>query len=287
MSQTTTGTDQLMTIGAFARRSRLSLKALRLYDELELLRPATVDEWTSYRYYREDQLERARLIGLLRRLDMPLERIAQVLELGAPEQVDEIGRFWREVEGSVAVKRRLVAYLERYLEGRGDTMYEVRTRQVPEQQVLTVSRNVRQPELQPFLMEAMSDLPRALEGTRAKTDSHCFAIYHGVVSADSDGPVEVCLPFEGQIEAPAGTRIRIEPAHNEAFTTITLAQCVFPGILEAYDAVSSFIDRQGMEPIGSPREVYFVEHEKVAENDPFCDIAWPASPARKGAAVTV
>ena len=47
MSQTTTGTDQLMTIGAFSRRSRLSLKALRLYDELELLRPASVDEWTS------------------------------------------------------------------------------------------------------------------------------------------------------------------------------------------------------------------------------------------------
>jgi len=36
-----------------------------------------------------------------------------------------------------------------------------------------------------------------------------------------------------------------------------------PRILEAYDAVSSFIDRQGMERIGSPREVYFVEHEKV------------------------
>ncbi len=229
MSQTTTGTVQLMTIGAFARRSRLSLKALRLYDALELLRPASVDEWTSYRYYREDQLERARLIGLLRRLDMPLERIAQVLELPAPEQVDEIGRFWREVEGSMEVKRRLVAYLERYLEGRGDTMYQVHTRQVPEQRVLTISRNVRQPELQGFLIEAMSALPTALEGTSARTSAPGFAIYHGVVSADSDGPVEVCLPFDGELEAPEGTRIRIEPAHHEAFTTITLEQCVFPG----------------------------------------------------------
>jgi PPM family protein phosphatase len=45
-------TDQLMTIGAFARQSRLSLKALRLYDELGLLRPAAVDDSTAYRYYR-------------------------------------------------------------------------------------------------------------------------------------------------------------------------------------------------------------------------------------------
>lgn len=33
-------TDPHLTIGAFARASRLSLKALRLYDELHLLPPA-------------------------------------------------------------------------------------------------------------------------------------------------------------------------------------------------------------------------------------------------------
>lgn len=35
--------NEMMTIGAFAERSRLSLKALRLYDEIALLRPAAVD----------------------------------------------------------------------------------------------------------------------------------------------------------------------------------------------------------------------------------------------------
>ncbi len=225
------------------------------------------------------QLERARLIGLLRRLDMPLERIAQVLELSAPEQVDEIGRFWREVEGSVAVKRRLFAYLERYSGGRGDAVYEVQTRQVPEQRVLTMSRHVRQPELQDFLMETMSALPTALEGTSAKTNTN-VAIYHGVVSADSDGPVEVCLPFQGELEAPPGTQVRIEPAHHEAFTTITLEQCLFPGTLEAYDAVHAFMEKQGMEPIGSPPRGLLRGAREGRRNDPFCDIAWPASAAR-------
>jgi hypothetical protein len=45
-------TERLMTIGALARESRLSLKALRLYHELGLLRPAEVDDATGYRYYR-------------------------------------------------------------------------------------------------------------------------------------------------------------------------------------------------------------------------------------------
>jgi DNA-binding transcriptional MerR regulator len=271
-----------MTIGTFAQRSRLSLKALRLYDELGLLRPAAVDDSTGYRYYRDDQVERARLIALLRRLDMPLDRISHVIDLPSSEQVEVVDGFWKEVEGAMAVKRRLVAYLERHLEGRGDAMYEVRTRQVPSQRVLTVSRNVKVPYLEPFLMKAMGDLPTALEGTPARTNSHCFVIFHGEVSEDSDGPVEVCLPFEGDLQAPDGMAIRIEPAHQEAFTTITLEQCRYPAILEAYDAVHGFIKKEDLEPTGSPREVYFVEHTKVGANDPFCDVAWPAAPRTAG-----
>jgi DNA-binding transcriptional MerR regulator len=278
-------TDQLMTIGAFSRQTRLSLKALRLYDELGLLRPAAVDESTAYRYYRDAQIEQARLIGLLRRLDMPLERIGRVLSLSSAQQAEEIGRYWREVEGSVAVKRRLVAYLERYLEGRGDVMYQVHTRAVPEQRLLTVSRHVKQPELVPFTMEAIDQLFTALDGTSAKTESPWFAIYHGVVDADSDGPVEVCLPFVGELEAPTGMQIRIEPAHHEAFTTVDLEHTKFPDILEAYDAVRGYLEREGLEPTGSPREVYFAEPSNLSPGDPFCDIAWPTTAVREPAAI--
>jgi DNA-binding transcriptional MerR regulator len=41
----------LMSIGEFARLSRLSAKALRLYDELGLLPPAQVDPGSGYRWY--------------------------------------------------------------------------------------------------------------------------------------------------------------------------------------------------------------------------------------------
>ena len=163
-------------------------------------------------------------------------------------------------------------------------MYEVKTRQVPEQQVLTATRHVKQPELQTFIMEQMGALPTAIERAGAKPVSPQIVIFHGEVNADSDGPVEVCQPFEGRMEPREGTQVRIEPAHQEAFTTITLQQCEFPGILEAYDAVHAFLQREGMEPSGSPREVYFVEPDKIGPDDPFCDVAWPATPARQPAA---
>ena len=59
-----------MSIGEFARRSRLSAKALRLYDELGLLPPARVDEDSGYRFYGAGQLKQARLIAALRQLQI-------------------------------------------------------------------------------------------------------------------------------------------------------------------------------------------------------------------------
>jgi DNA-binding transcriptional MerR regulator len=66
---------EFMTSGAFARASGLSRKALRLYEELGLLRPVQVDEASQYRLYAPAQLEQARLVAWLRRLGMPLAAV--------------------------------------------------------------------------------------------------------------------------------------------------------------------------------------------------------------------
>ncbi|WP_030669291.1 MerR family transcriptional regulator [Streptomyces cellulosae] len=103
--------DGLLTIGAFSKACRLSPKALRLYDELELLRPARVDPDTGYRYYAARQLERARLVAWLRRLGMPLARIREVGALAPSAAAEEIRAFWARVEAETAVRRDLAAFL--------------------------------------------------------------------------------------------------------------------------------------------------------------------------------
>ncbi|MER7563118.1 MerR family transcriptional regulator [Streptomyces sp. NPDC097941] len=100
-----------LTIGAFARACRLSPKALRLYDELELLRPARVDAETGYRYYTPAQLEQARLVAWLRRLGMPLARIRTVCALPPTAAAGEIRAYWAQVEAETAVRRDLAAFL--------------------------------------------------------------------------------------------------------------------------------------------------------------------------------
>ena len=106
---------KLLTIGEFARLSRLSPKALRLYDELGLLRPFRVDEWSGYRYYAPSQLERARLVAWLRRLGMPLAQIGTVVESPPAKAAASVAAFLRVTEADFAERQRLAQFLITYL----------------------------------------------------------------------------------------------------------------------------------------------------------------------------
>jgi serine/threonine protein phosphatase PrpC len=113
---------ELLTIGTFARQARLSPKALRMYDDLGLLSPAAVDGETGYRYYRPTQLERARLVGQLRRMGMPLARIQPIVDLPPAGAAAAIKAYWAEVEADVAARGDLAAFLVEMLSGRGKIM---------------------------------------------------------------------------------------------------------------------------------------------------------------------
>jgi DNA-binding transcriptional MerR regulator len=72
--------SELLGIGSFAMLTGLSIPALRHYDDVGVLAPAVVDDRSGYRRYRRDQVDRARLIGALRAVDLPLREIQLVLD---------------------------------------------------------------------------------------------------------------------------------------------------------------------------------------------------------------
>src|SRR5882724_8054363 len=117
-------TVKLLTIGEFARAARLSPKALRLYDELGLLRPFRVDEWSGYRYYAPSQLERARLVAWLRRIGMPLAQIGVVAESPPAAAASAVAAFLRVTEADFAERQRLAQFLITYLSGEATAMPE-------------------------------------------------------------------------------------------------------------------------------------------------------------------
>ncbi|HJG51540.1 MAG TPA: MerR family transcriptional regulator, partial [Brachybacterium faecium] len=87
----------LLSIGELAAASGLSPKALRLYDDSELLVPRRVDPFTGYRSYGRDQVRRARFIAALRGLGMGLARIRVLCDLDGAAAAAELRSWWRQI----------------------------------------------------------------------------------------------------------------------------------------------------------------------------------------------
>lgn len=270
----------LMPIGEFARKSSLSQKALRLYEARGLLVPAWVDPQSGFRHYAPAQLPRARTVMLLRGLGMPLADIAGLLELGGREAGHAVEAYWRREEALHGARRSLVQHIRHLFAGEEHVMFEIRERDVPEQKVVAVQRNVAASGLPAMMDEQIPRLYAHVTASPARPVGACFVIYHGHVSEDVEGLVEVCVPLEGSVEPVEDIVVRMEPAHREAYATISRDQCVYPAILHAYDAVASWLTERGMVTTGAPREVYTADCRVVGGDDPVADVAYPfAAPA--------
>lgn len=268
--------DPLLSISVFGRRSRLSMKALRLYDRLGLLTPAEVDEHSGYRWYRESQLRTARLVAVLRRLDMPLAQVGEVISAPGPKAAELIAGYWEAAERRLASQRELAAHLRLTLSGGEGIfgMYEVREREVAEQLVLTEQRHVPVAELSDWIGHAMTRLATAAHD-RGGIAGREFVVYYGEVNEDSDGPVECCVPIDPGRPRSEEIPMRTEPAHREAYVRLTRAQVEYPQILSAYDAVAQWINEHGHTVEGAPREVYFGDMRTAQPADEVCDVAFP------------
>src|SRR5262245_1219135 len=74
----------MFRIGDFSRLSQVSIKALRFYDEVGLLKPTYVDRDTGYRYYSATLLPRLNRILAFKELGFSLGEIIHLLEGGLP-----------------------------------------------------------------------------------------------------------------------------------------------------------------------------------------------------------
>jgi DNA-binding transcriptional MerR regulator len=266
-----------MTTGEFSRRSQLSIKALRLYDRLGLLRPAAVDGHNGYRGYDESQLFTARLIVLLRSLDMPLHEVARVVAANGAEAAELISSYWAAQERRFVAQRQIAAALTPGVAASDppSALLPVHERWVPEQLVLTEQRHVYLGQLS-WTREATARLVARADRCGGVAGKR-FVVFHGLVSADSDGPVEVCVPVTHLPDDQAELAWRVEPAHHEAFIRVTKVHFEVPAILSIYDQLERWIAAHGRTRAGSPREVYMPDIEPLfaAGAEHICDVAAP------------
>jgi DNA-binding transcriptional MerR regulator len=256
---------RLLSIGAFSTATGLSQKALRLYDRHGLLRPAYTDPDSGYRYYRTDQLTVAKLIRLMRQMEIPLTKIRRLLTATPTEAGNMLITYWCEAEERMArqrrVKNELIGCLHEIQRKETNAMsaaseMTTATETIPTQLVLSISKRIKVEGLEGHMTESVARLNTFAQEAGAEIVGEPFGIYHGPVNHDDDGPMEVCLPVRGAF-APSGDIVARELLGGDAVRVIgTGDYCEFPKVLELYDAAVMWMKQNGHEPAESPRELW-------------------------------
>lgn len=255
--------DGHLSVGRFAQAAQLSRKALRLYDQLGILVPDYVDPESGYRYYSTTQFEKARFIRLLRAMEMPLADIRRVLAAATTEEaiqlvIDCQRAFEEKAEQVHLATQKVLAHLRQ--ENNMMTV-NVSTKDFPTQQVLCIKKNITIPAFHEFIPKALSQLCRYAKegGAKISGDPKCF--YYGPVNESDDGPVEICFPVEGSIAPDGDFLVREIQTHHGAVGKAAPEQSKFPDILEVWDAVVSWVNKNKLIMTEEPVCCYEIWHE--------------------------
>ncbi|GAA0993294.1 MerR family transcriptional regulator [Acrocarpospora macrocephala] len=249
----------MFSIGDFARIGRVSIRMLRHYDTVGLLRPAWVDPATGYRYYQAAQLSRLNRLIALKDLGFTLQQVAGVLD--DKLSVDELHGMLRlrqaELEAQVVRDRaRLAGVLARIrtIEREGVMPADIVVKSVPAIRVAELSGVAESyefehisPVIQPLYPELMSRLEKA------------------GITLTGPGIAYYELVPEG-VRVHASVPVNVDPSDTHDFTIVDLpaidkvATLLHHGPMDDVDSsvqqLARWIEENGYRSVGFTREVY-------------------------------
>jgi DNA-binding transcriptional MerR regulator len=269
--------QNLVPIGRFSKVCRLTVKALRHYDEIGLLRPALVDESSGYRYYSLTQAIDAERIARLRALDMPLEEIREVLRAPSTAVIKARLEAHRErLQAQLLGVQQAAAALQRLIDNLEVSMnYEVTLKQLSAQPILSLRQKIQSSDIGPTAAKAYGELFGYLGQLGMRPVGPPFAVYHDQEFREQDLDVEHCVPIEKRI---AGNQ-RLQGRELEAVTAAcTLHAGSYETIGAAYRALAEWMQAHGHESAGAPREAYLVGPGTAPDPQEWrTELIWPVA----------
>lgn len=260
----------MIRIGDFSKLSRVSIKALRFYDEMGLLKPVDVDRFTGYRYYEFDQLPRLHRILALKDLGFSLEEIGHLLEgeLSAEQMRGMLKLRQAEIRQTVQEEtdrlERVDLWLRQIEQEDNMSKYDVIIKKVAAMKIASVRGVVPTPPEQGGLW---NELESYLKMHEVRPTGACFSLYHDEEHKERDWDIETCEPISSDL--PVSKRVRVYNLPTVETMACTVHAGSFATIGEAYDAIMKWVDENGFQITGPCREIYLKAPTRPGDqNDP-------------------
>jgi DNA-binding transcriptional MerR regulator len=254
----------VLKIGEFSSLARISIRTLRHYDELGLLRPLRLDAETGYRYYSVSQLPRLHRILALRDLGFPLERIAHALEEGINAAALRGMLLLRRAEQESQVQEeqerlsRLKALLH-LIEQEGEMRDDIIVKDVAPQWIASMRETIP-------AYRALGALFGKLRATLGPLgiDGAGIALFHDTEYREQDVDMEAGFTLKHALEVPEPVRCYQLPAASVASI---VHHGAFNRVSEAYGALLRWIEANNFRLVGPPREIFLHVSAPVSRDD--------------------
>jgi len=244
--------ERVYKIGLFSRINQVTVKTLRHYDEIGLLKPDYIDEENGYRYYTSAQMPILHQILALREIGFTLEEIREV-QSGTSER-NLLMRKKSELVRRIAEETMKLSKVESYLsKGEEDSEYHVVLKEIPE--VIVASMRKILPDygaLFSFMPQMGAEMERL--GCECAIPEYCFNIYHDGEYKDHNIDTEMCEAVTEQKEDSDMITFKRIPRVEQA--ACLLHKGSYNDFPKAYAAIFRFIEENGYEILDHPRESY-------------------------------
>ena len=240
----------MFKIGEFSRLTQVSIRMLRYYDEVGLLKPAKIDSLTNYRLYSTEQILLLNRIVFLRDLGFSVPEIFLAIESWSNESISALfDSKYSEIKERIAFEQ---SRLEKIEIAKSSLMHEktkpksdVIIKSIPSYLVLSLRRVVPSYYAEGMLWEEMTAFAIEKDISLA---SETFAIYHDQDYREIDVDIELCAPVMQKGEDSDGFTFRnTEPV---ALMACSMVQGPFENIGGAYQDFANWLHEHSQYKMG-------------------------------------
>lgn len=247
----------MLKIGDFSRLGRVTIKTLRYWDEIGLLKPDFVNQDNGYRFYSPAKLAVVHQIQQMKELGLYLEDIADVLRKGR-EKNRWIGLLLSRKESLIEelqLCQTTITKIDQMIQlaETEETMSSIEIRELPEVIVASMRTTIPSYNALFSVVPPMGDIMRK-QGAVCRKPEYCFNIYHDGEYRENNIDVEIC---EAVIEARKdsdGVVYKKIPAVPTA--AVITHKGPYENLGKSYSEIFSWIEENGYIIDGNPRESY-------------------------------
>ena len=246
-----------LKIGEFSQMMQVTVKTLRHYEQKGLLIPDEVDEWTGYRYYSIEQMQKLQAIRDLQRLGFSLDEIKDLCD--SYSCTPTIDQLTEKIEETEAQLRQLIARRDRLIDWRNarkqmTTMEKFSIQSLPE--IIVASHREVLPNyaaIGPMCVNKIGPEMQRL-GCKCPPPGYCFTVEHDREYKPTDVDIEYCEQVEEMGEDSAIIQFKRLPAVPKALCMKHVGP--YERFYESFIEAFRYIDEQGYKPIGQHRTCY-------------------------------